>query len=147
MAISPMKKIALLFTSEQVDAVTELLQGLEIVEIQDLKAQDSWIQAFSSQQVTSPQLSVNVYSDQENSKELVGDEVLRHLENQQRHLEVLRERLRVYLPIPGVVERLRTPPQAVTATELKSLGEGERMVRLSQEIQTKLTRVKVIEDS
>ena len=53
-----MKKIALLFTSEQVDAVTELLQGLEIVEIQDLKAQDSWIQAFSSQQVTSPQLSV-----------------------------------------------------------------------------------------
>ena len=112
MAISPMKKIALLFTSEQVDAVTELLQGLEIVELQDLKAQDSWFQAFSSKQVTSPQLSVKT-QDYEDSKELVGDEVLRHLENQQRHLEALREQLRVYLPVQGVVERLRTPPQAL----------------------------------
>lgn len=104
MAISPMKKIALLFTSEQVDAVTELLQGLEIVELQDLKAQDSWFQAFSSKQVTSPQLSVKT-QDYEDSKELVGDEVLRHLENHQRHLEALREQLRVYLPVQGVVER------------------------------------------
>lgn len=147
MAISSMKKIALLFASEQVDDVTELLQSLEIVEIQDLKAQDSWSQAFNSQQVTSPQLSVKTYQDQENPKELLGDEVLRHLENQQRHLEVLGERLRVYLPVQGVVERLRTPPQALTVAELKSLGEGEGMVRLGQEIQNHLNRIKLIEDT
>lgn len=147
MAISSMKKIALLFASEQVDDVTELLQSLEIVEIQDLKAQDSWSQAFNSQQVMSPQLSVKAYQDQENPKELLGDEVLRHLENQQRHLEVLGERLRVYLPVQGLVERLRTPPQALTVAELKSLGEGEGMVRLGQEIQNHLNRIKLIEDT
>lgn len=144
MAISQMKKIALLFSRERLNQVTELLQNLQTVEIQDLKVQYSWQEAFSRQQVTTPKLSFRSRGT-ENQQEMLDDEALHCLENHLNHLEVLQERLKAYLPSQGLIEKLRTPPQILTFQELKTLGESDHVAQLSQDTDQKLSRIRVIE--
>lgn len=146
MAISQMKKIAILFSKEHLDELIDCLQSLQIVEIQDLRQIESWQKLFDNNQVKTPKITMNDSPLYEDVQELHDNQVLDYLDSQEGYLEKLSEQLRLYLPHQSTVQRLRTKPRELSFSELKELGESGRVKTLAKEISLKLHRLEEIEN-
>ncbi|HEQ1351657.1 TPA: V-type ATP synthase subunit I [Streptococcus pyogenes] len=84
MAISQMKKLAMVFEKDYLDLVLKTLQQSQLVEVRDMKQLKHWQDAFNKGNVKLPQI---VQYDLTHQKPLLDDEALQYLLQSQQELE------------------------------------------------------------
>lgn len=142
MAVSKMTKIAVLFPYKYLDSIIELLQSTKYVQIQDLKKQSNWEEAFASKKISTPRIKIS--KDLKSADYLIDDDAIQYLANQENQFEQLIEQLKKYLPTLGTIKKLRTPPKTMTFNELMVFGKSGKANQLQESITDKITRLKQI---
>lgn len=117
MAISQMRKLALVFPKDASDDVLLSLQKTHGVEIRHLTEMPDWQTALASDAVQSVGLSTEDLSD---------------MQAYQKELETVIKQLQRHLPTQSMFKRLKTPKQSLSFEELEFFGEyGQGNVTLT----------------
>lgn len=133
MAISQMKKVALLFPKDKMDAVLELLQQSETVHIRHLSQLEDWQEAFANQKVATPQLKEEAVSE--------ANGTISNLMRRQQELEVAINQLSHYLPKLGLIASMKQEPFSVDYEELMSKKRSQQSQSLLKEVNESLAHL------
>ena len=109
MAISHMQQLSLILPQELLDDLLFYLQGLESVQIYDLKEREDWQAAFEGNQVSRPQLTDPASQDAS-------------LLKRQEALERMIDRLEPFLPKKKLLASLKEKPLELTFEDLEEAG-------------------------
>ncbi|HHJ7949965.1 TPA: V-type ATP synthase subunit I, partial [Streptococcus pyogenes] len=120
MAISQMKKLAMVFEKDYLDLVLKTLQQSQLVEVRDMKQLKHWQDAFNKGNVKLPQI---VQYDLTHQKPLLDDEALQYLLQSQQELENGLASLSAFLPSIGKLTALR---QKTPSLSFKQFEERHR---------------------
>ncbi|HEQ8272203.1 TPA: V-type ATP synthase subunit I [Streptococcus pyogenes] len=120
MAISQMKKLAMVFEKDYLDLVLKTLQQSQLVEVRDMKQLKHWQDAFNKGNVKLPQI---VQYDLTHQKPLLDDEALQYLLQSQQELENGLASLSAFLPPIGKLTALR---QKTPSLSFKQFEESHR---------------------
>ena len=122
MAISQMRQLSLLLPKELLDQLLFYLQGLESVQIHDLRQEEDWQAAFEQALVGRP--------DQQLSQQ--------DLFSRQEKLERLIAELEPFMPKKKLLESLKEEPLELSFTALEQAGKARDEVALLEGISKQL---------
>ena len=122
MAISQMRQLSLLLPKELLDQLLFYLQGLESVQIHDLRQEENWQAAFEQALVGRP--------DQELSQQ--------DLLSRQEKLERLIAELEPFMPKKKLLESLKEEPLELSFAALEQVGKARDEVALLEGISKQL---------
>lgn len=122
MAISQMRQLSLLLPKELLDRLLFYLQGLESVQIHDLRQEEDWQAAFEKALVGRP---VQQLSQQD-------------LVSRQEKLERLVEELEPFMPKKKLLESLKEEPLELSFAALEQAGKARDEVALLEGISKQL---------
>ena len=122
MAISQMRQLSLLLPKELLDRLLFYLQGLESVQIHDLRQEEDWQAAFEQALVGRP--------DQQLSQQ--------DLLSRQEKLKRLVEELELFMPKKKLLEALKEEPLELSFTALEQAGKARDEIALLEGISKQL---------
>ena len=122
MAISQMRQLSLLLPKELLDQLLFYLQGLESVQIHDLRQEEDWQAAFEQALVGRP-------DQQLSQQDLLG---------RQEKLERLIAELEPFMPKKKLLESLKEEPLELSFTALEQAGKARDEVALLEGISKQL---------
>ncbi|RSI31455.1 V-type ATP synthase subunit I [Streptococcus sanguinis] len=122
MAISQMRQLSLLLSKELLDQLLFYLQGLESVQIHDLRQEEDWQAAFEQALVFRP------------DRQLSQQDLL----SRQEKLERLIAELEPFMPKKKLLESLKEEPLELSFTALEQAGKARDEVALLEGISKQL---------
>ena len=122
MAISQMRQLSLLLPKELLDQLLFCLQGLESVQIHDLRQEEDWQAAFEQALVGQP------------DQQLSQQDIL----SRQEKLKRLVEELEPFMPKKKLLESLKEEPLELSFTALEQAGKARDEIALLEGISKQL---------
>lgn len=138
MAISPMKRISLLAPEGYVDDVLTVMQGLQQVEIIDLRDAVQWDGVDDNTE--------ELIDEYAKDHELTTPELIEEYETRVHQIERAIEQVSKFVPQPSFIQRMKAGKREVTYRQIEIHGEHFDEEKIVTDTLNKVKRLNILED-